>query len=60
MDKLLKRAVNGWFSLNPLQAIEERGNIVVAHFLFSIVWSIGACLEKQHRDRLVLNEFFSL
>jgi hypothetical protein len=31
--------------------IEERNNMIVAHFSFSIVWSIGSVVQKQAADR---------
>lgn len=36
--------------------LEEKYNMVIAHFLFSIVWSIGGILEGT--SRLKFDEFF--
>ncbi|XP_076804480.1 dynein axonemal heavy chain 3-like isoform X3 [Clavelina lepadiformis] len=46
----------GKISASDIKVIEERGNMLVAHFLFAIVWSIGACLEENSRERF--NDFF--
>ena len=38
------------------QIIEERTNMLLAHFLFSVVWSIGGTLDGP--SRLKFDEFF--
>ena len=43
-------------SLSDQKLIEERNNMIVAHFLFSIVWSVGAMLDGP--SRLKFDEFF--
>lgn len=43
-------------SLSEQKIIEERTSMIVAHFLFSIVWSIGATLDGS--SRLKFDEFF--
>ena len=36
--------------------IEEQTNMIIAHFFFAIVWSVGATLDG--RSRLKFDEFF--
>ena len=43
-------------SLSEQKIIEERTNMIVAHFLFSIVWSVGATLDGI--SCLKFDEFF--
>lgn len=43
-------------SLSEQKLMEERDNMVVAHFFFSIVWSLGAMLDAA--SRLKFDEFF--
>jgi dynein heavy chain len=43
-------------SVTEQKIMEERSNMVVAHFMFSLVWSIGATLDGQ--SRLKFDEFF--
>ncbi len=43
-------------SLTDQKLQEERSNMAVAHFLFSVVWSIGATLDGP--SRLKFDEFF--
>nr|XP_026694595.1 dynein heavy chain 3, axonemal isoform X2 [Ciona intestinalis] len=49
-------APEGRLSASDLKAIEERGNMVIAHFLFAIVWSISACVDGNSRERF--SDFF--
>ena len=43
-------------SLSDQKLIEERTSMLIAHFLFSIVWSIGGTLDGP--SRLKFDEFF--
>ena len=43
-------------SLSDQKLLEERMNMIVAHFLFSIVWTVGAMLDGP--SRLKFDEFF--
>lgn len=43
-------------SASMQKILEERYNMVIAHFLFSVVWSIGGALEGT--SRLKFDEFF--
>ena len=38
------------------QIIEERTNMLLAHFLFSVVWSVGGTLDGP--SKLKFDEFF--
>ena len=43
-------------SVMEQKILEERSNMMVAHFLFSLVWSVGAVLDGQ--SRIKFDEFF--
>ena len=43
-------------SLSEQKIIEEKTNMIIAHFLFSIVWSVGATLDDI--SRIKFDEFF--
>ena len=43
-------------SVPEQKILEERSNMLIAHFIFSLVWSVGAVLDGQ--SRLKFDEFF--
>nr|XP_039250666.1 dynein heavy chain 3, axonemal-like [Styela clava] len=48
--------ISNKLSASNLKAIEERGNMLIAHFLFATIWSIAGVIEEDSRDRF--NDFF--
>lgn len=51
MSKWRQNSTIKSFAFIYWKVIEERGNMVIAHFLFSIVWSVAAAVEEASRDR---------
>ena len=43
-------------NLNDQKLIEERTNMIICYFLFSMVWSVGATLDEN--SRIKFDEFF--
>ena len=43
-------------SMSDQKIIEERTNMLICYFLFSIVWSVGATLDEN--SRIKFDEFF--